>query len=825
MTHALARVGLTDTRYFLPLSRLERVQPIERGILAALDHEWLRVEFIRDDIVRLKISRGGVFDEHPTYAVAVDVMATPIPVFHIVETEASVVLRGVQLEVVIGRDPFSVRVCRADGSVVVDTAIGHDGRPWAYATLNDAFAFHRVCAREDAFLGLGEKTGRLNRKGRDFILWNNDVLSPQGEAEFAVGRDPSDPRTKNTSTEFDPYYVSIPFFYHLDEQGHAAGFFLDNSYRLHVDFSPAETYGICALGGQYTEYVFAGPQMAAILEGFTWLTGRLAPPPIWALGYHQCRWHRYSQSEVLALAARHRERNIPCDTLWLDIEHMDGYRVFTWNRELFPDPHTLAQQLHDQGFRLITIVDPGVKVDPQFALYETGRANDFFCRTSSGDIYIGQVWPGRTAFPDFVKPDVRTWWGQLNADHARLGIAGIWNDMNEPATGDIPPYAMRFNSGREPHERYHNQYALLMAMATVEGLRAAFPDRRTFVLSRAGFAGIQRYAANWMGDNCARWDHLWLSMPMAMGMGLSGQAFVGADVGGFAGDTSPELFARWMQCAALTAFCRNHSAYGHIDQYVWSFGPAIERIARAAIALRYRLMPYLVTAFMHTVETGEPVQQPLVFAYQSDPLTHTIDDQFLLGRDLLVAPVYVAGATSRQLYLPAGEWYDWYSDAWYTGEQFIVAAAPLDRMPLFARAGAVIPLWPDVPPSTMGYYPTRLELHLFVPPFDGTYTSDLHEDDGLTMAFQHGAYYRTTFTVERRGQRITLTATVRGNGFAEFVREAVTLVIHGVQPVSITVNGERHAVVGEQVTFADHGQGFVVVIEETAPGDVLAQSE
>lgn len=811
MTQAPARVGLTDTRYFMPLLRLGAVQPIERGVLAALDHEWLRVEFIRDDIVRFKISRSGWFDEHPTYAVCADLNAAPAPSFTVTETDAAVVLRNARLEVVIGRDPFTLTVRRSDGSLVLETALGHDGLPWAYATLNDAFAFHRVCAREDAFLGLGEKTGRLNRKGRDFILWNNDVLSPQGEAEFAAGRDPSDPRAKNTSTEFDPYYVSIPFFYHLDEYGNAAGFFLDNSYRLHVDFSPAETYGICALGGQYTEYVFAGPQMAEILEGFTWLTGRLAPPPIWALGYHQCRWHRYSQAEVLALAARYRECGIPCDTLWLDIEHMDGYRVFTWNRALFPDPAALAAQLVEQGFRLITIVDPGVKVDPQFALYEEGRANDLFCRTASGDLYIGQVWPGRTAFPDFVKPETRAWWGKLNAEHARLGIAGIWNDMNEPATGDIPPYAMRFNGGREPHERYHNQYALLMAMATVAGLAQAFPNQRTFVLSRAGFAGIQRYAANWMGDNCARWDHLWLSMPMAMGMGLSGQAFVGADIGGFAGDTQPELFARWMQCAVLTAFCRNHSAYGHIDQYAWSFGPAIERIARDAIVLRYRLMPYLTTAFMHAVETGEPVQQPLVFAYQTDRLTREIDDQFLVGRDLLAAPVYAPGATARQLYLPAGEWYDWHSDTWHAGEQFVVAAAPLDRIPLFARAGAVIPLWPEAPASTMGYYPPTIELHLFVPQCDGVYTSELHEDDGLTFDFRHGAYYRTTFRVERRGSQLTLHAAVDGNGFAAFTRETFTLVIHGAQPATVTIDGVAHLLANGRVTFANRGQGFGVM--------------
>ncbi len=813
MPQAPARVGSIDTRYFMPLTRLGAVQVCERGIIAALEHEWLRVEFIRADIVRFKISRGGRFDETPTYAVCVDLAHEPIPAFSVTETETQVIARSAQLEVIVEREPFALRARRPDGSLVFATARGHDGRPWAYATLNDAFACHRLCERDDAILGLGEKTGRLNRKGRDFVLWNNDVLSPQASAEFIAGRDPADPRADRTSIEFDPYYVSIPFFYQLDRHGRAAGFFLDNSFRIHVDATPAETYGICALGGQYTEYIFAGPAMADILEGYTWLTGRLTPPPIWALGFHQCRWHPYTQDEVRELARQHRERGIPCDTLWLDIDHMDGYRVFTWNRNLFPDPSALAEDLRAQGMRLITIVDPGVKVDPDFALFAEGLANDFFCRTASGEIYIGEVWPGRTAFPDFSRPEVREWWGELNARHARLGIAGIWNDMNEPATGDIPPYAMRFDHGREPHERYHNQYALLMAMGTVAGLQRAFPNQRSFVLSRAGFAGIQRYAANWMGDNCARWDHLWLSMPMAMGMGLSGQAFVGADIGGFAGDTHPELFARWMQCAALTPFCRNHSAHGQIDQYVWSFGPVIERIARAAIALRYRLMPYLVTAFMRAVETGEPVQQPLVFAYQTDWLTRAIDDQFLLGRDLLAAPVYTPGASTRQVYLPAGAWYEWQSDTWHAGEQWITASAPLDQIPLFARAGAMIPLWPEAPASTMDYYPATIELHLFVPPFDGVVTSELHEDDGLTMDFAQGACYRTHIQVERRGQRVTVTATVRGDGFTAFRREAFTLVWHGPAPTRLWIDDQPTRLEGNRVTFANRGQGFSVVAE------------
>lgn len=292
--------------------------------------------------------------------------------------------------------------------------------------------------------------------------------------------------------------------------------------------------------------------------------------------------------------------------------------------------------------------------------------------------------------------------------------------MNEPATGAIDPGAMRFEGGRSEHERFHNQYALLMAMGTSAGLLDAMPDQRTFVLSRAGFAGIQRYAANWMGDNLSRWDHLWLSIPMASGLGVSGQAFVGADIGGFHGSSNPELFLRWMQYGVLTPFCRNHSEIGNVDQYAWAFGEAIQDLVREAVKLRYRLLPYLYATFLNAAQTGAPVQRPLVFDYQYDPVVRDIDDEYLLGPDLLVAPVVHAGQTARQVYLPQGDWYDWHTDDVLAGSRYVLTPTPMDRIPIYARAGAVIPMWPEAPSSTAGYQPAVIELHLFVPAADGT---------------------------------------------------------------------------------------------------------
>ena len=774
-----------DTADYVRFERATSVTETPRGLLADVQGEKLRIDVVREDVVRLKISRGGVFDETPTFAVCVDPEAAPIEM-RFERTDDVVRVHTRALTVSLHLDPFHIDVHRADGSAVVETAPDDDGRYWTYATLNDAFTVRRRCRPEDAFYGLGEKTGRHNRKGRDFTLWNTDVLNPDATREFTAAWPAGDPRADRTSTAFDPYYVSVPFFYHhAYPDGSIAASFVDNGYRGEYEFSRPEEYRIHFAGGQYTEYIFAGPTMPRILEAYTWLTGRMALPPLWSLGYHQCRWFRYTQSAVEQLAARHRAYGIPCDAIWLDIEYMDGYRVFTWNTDAFPDVTGMLQRLRDQGLRVVTIIDPGVKYDPGYWVFDQARERDVLCKTEGGDIYIGQVWPGNTAFPDFVNEAARTWWGELNAAHVQSGLAGIWNDMNEPATGHVQPHRMRFGRGQHSHERYHNQYALLMAMGTTAGLREAMPDRRTFVLSRAGFAGIQRYAANWMGDNQSRWDHLWMSIPMAMGFGISGQAFVGADIGGFAGNASAELFLRWMQYGALTPFCRNHSELGNMDQYAWAFGEAVLDGAREAIRLRYRLLPYIYATFLRATETGAPVQRPLVFDYQYDLTVRDIDDEFLLGPDLLIAPVLAAGTTARQVYLPAGAWYDWHSNAWVGGQRFVHTATPMEHIPMYARAGAIIPMWPAAPDSTADYHPAVIELHLFVPDRDGTYHSFVQEDDGLTYAASNAGCYRTEFAVSRTGMHVVVDAEVSGAGYAEFAREAFHLVVHGAEPRTV----------------------------------------
>jgi alpha-glucosidase len=347
-----------------------------------------------------------------------------------------------------------------------------------------------------------------------------------------------------------------------------------------------------------------------------------------------------------------------------------------------------------------------------------------------------------------------------------------------------------------------------MAMGTTAGLLDAMPDRRTFVLSRAGFAGIQRYAANWMGDNQSRWDHLWLSIAMGAGFGVSGQAFVGADIGGFAGDSNAELFLRWMQYGTLTPFCRNHSEIGNVDQYAWAFGDVIQDQVRIAIKLRYRLLPYLYACFLEASETGAPVQRPLVFDHQYDATVRDIDDQYLLGRDLLIAPVVGPGVTGRQVYLPAGDWYDWHTGELVGGRRFLTVATPLDRIPIYARGGAVIPMWAEAPVSTSDFHPEVVELHVFVPASEGVYYSMLQEDDGLSFAALRGARYRTRFTVERAGADVTVKAEVSGDGYPEFRRERFVLVLHGAAPETGHLDDAVIAGANGRFEIANRGTSF-----------------
>ncbi len=810
---ALQHGGMSiDLEHFSPLGRVGPLTRLAQGFALEVGEERFKVEVVRSDILRLAVSRAGAWDERPTFATAFE---APRGVrWDFEENRSRATLTTDELELCVERDEFHFEVRRRDGTHVVRSARDVSGRSLAYQELNDAFALVRAAAADDPILGLGEKTGPFNRRGQSYTLFNVDVLSPNVHRHHRLigSEEPPDPE----GTDFDPYYASIPFYLHGAPAAGTlafAGSFFDNGWLARFDFEAQDALEIQFAGGAYVEYVLAGPRVPSVLEAYTFLTGRPALPPIWALGHHQCRWHAYSDAELVALGREYRRRGIPCDALWLDIEHMDGYRVFSFHPERFPEPERTFATLRAEGFRAVTIVDPGVKREAGDRVFDAGVRGNHFCKTETGTLYEGRVWPGRTVFPDFTREETRAFWSELIAGHAGRGVAGIWNDMNEPATGGIEPFGMRFDRDRadHPHERFHNQYALLMALATHEGLTAARPDERPFILSRAGSAGIQRVAAQWLGDHSASWAHFGMGLPMTLGLGLSGQPFVGGDVPGFAGTATPELAARWSEYAALTPFCRCHHQIDLPDHYPWSFGPEVERVARDALELRYRLLPYLYGAFFEASRSGAPVQRPLVFDFQDDARAAAIDDEFLLGDALLVAPVLRAGADRRSVYLPHGTWFEWHSGRAHRGGRTLDVSAPLGKLPLFLRGGCAVPLWETAPPTTLGHAAERIELLLVVPHEDGRRTSVLYEDDGISHAHRDGRYLLTRIELERRGPTIVVHGTTTGAHFDGFARKELALVFRGVVPKNVRLNGRPVTLTRGALTFAHVDEPFELV--------------
>ena len=629
------------------------------------------------------------------------------------------------------------------------------------------------------FYGLGQRAAGLDLRTGSYVNWNTD------------------PRTYDPGD--DPLDLCVPFLLALHDGGRQGfGLLLENTARSRFDLGATEPDVLTIeVEDEVLEYtLFYGPSLGAILERYTEQTGRIPLFPLWALGYHQSRWSYYPEERVRRLARDFRQvHHVPCDAIHLDIHYMDGYRCFTWNPSRFPDPARLIGDLHQQGFRMVTIIDPGIKADRRYGVFQDGLRRGAFCRYPDGRLFIGPVWPGNCAFPDFTDPQVRAWWGELHRELVEMGVDGIWDDMNEPSLfgedgATIPGPVRHSLEGRGgDHREAHNLYGLSMARATAEGLSRLRPDRRPFVLTRSGWTGVQRYAAHWTGDNRSTWESLRLTLPMVLGLGLSGVAFTGADVGGFAGFASAELFTRWLQLGIFLPFLRAHTVFDSPDQEPWSWGEPHLSINREMIRLRYRLLPYLYTALWQCTQTGVPIARPLFLAFQDDPATHTLEDQFLCGDVLLVAPVLEEGATARSVYLPAGTWYDFWTDARYEGPARIEVEAPLSRIPLFVRAGSVIPMafedGEEAPPHTGALLAARptspLLLHLY--PGDGV--SWLYEDDGETTAYRRGMYRLTRLALSASGTALRLEREVEGALDPGYSRSV--LLAHGVDgPPQVT---------------------------------------
>lgn len=768
--------GMNTMNGYTILENVRDIKATNKGLSFGFDQSDAELTFFTPELFRFRLTRhqfpcperNWVVDRREWDTVPLQIRRHEDTL--IVETDALIV--NVELA------PFEITVSNRAGDILCrDRAIGwrgHSLRCW------------KVMPGDARFYGCGEKVGFLDRRGRKMEMWTTDSI----------------PHLPNT----DPMYQSIPFFVGLTE-GKAFGIFFNNTHRSFFDFGKEdpECYSFWAEDGPLDYYFIAGPNVADVVERYTELTGRIPLPPLWSLGLQQSRYSYYPESRVRKVAAEFRRRDIPCDVLYLDIHYMDGYRVFTWDPKRFPEPEKLLADLRRDGFKPVVIIDPGVKIDLEYPIYNEGITGGYFSRLKSGEVFEGEVWPGEVHFPDFIQSATRQWWGRYNADLIEQGVAGIWNDMNEPANfkGEIDKDLVHEEDDEEiSHAEAHNVYGYFMCRATYEGLTSRRPDERPFILTRSGFAGIQRYAAVWLGDNHSWWEHLAVAVPMLLNMGLSGVAFVGVDVGGFCDDCSGELFARWIAMGCFTPFFRIHTAVDTIDQEPWSFGPEIETIARKFIKLRYELLPYIYNSFQETSKTGKPIMRPLLMEFQNDPRTHAIDDEYLFGPALLVAPVYRPGIDYRAVYLPEGVWYDFWTGEKLEGKRIHAVEAPLDRIPLFVRGGSVIPKGPAM--SYVGEKdPDYLMLEVF-PASEGHY--EYYEDDGNSLQYKNGYFCRTEVSVWEEPIETRIVISERMGGYKPPARN-ILIKIHNIKAEFIQVDGRPSPVVEDPMQNIE-GEGW-----------------
>ena len=738
----------------------------------------LRVTALTDTVLRVRIAGDGRFAEDSSWAVPADRRARSAPVERIADGFATTRLRvhvgpGLRLRVEDGNG----RTILADDA----DPIRFDGR---------SFTLRKTLSAAEHIFGLGDKTGDLDRRGGSFVDWNTDAYA--------------------FSSSTDPIYKSIPFFVSVGGPGGSYGLLLDNTRRTWFDFGHREpdTLAMGGPDGPIDYYLIAGPSTGEVVRRYADLTGKAPLPPLWALGYQQSRYSYMSDAEVRQVAARLRSDRIPTDVMWLDIDYQDRNRPFTIDRKAFPDMAALARDMRRDGIALIAITDLHVAMAPGqgYAPYDSGSAGNRFVHNPDGSVFVGQVWPGASVFPDFTDASARDWWGTLFQPLLDDGIAGFWNDMNEPSvfeapTKTMPPGTVHRVAGDDfaprnaAHDEIHNVYGMENVRATYDGLRRLRPDSRAFVMTRASYAGGQRYAVTWTGDNSATWDHLKLSVHQLINLGLSGFAWSGADVGGFTGGPSADLLTRWFEIGAFTPIFRDHSVKGSPRAEPWVDGPEHLAIRRRYVDERYRLLPYLYALADQNARLGDPLMRPVFYDYP-EALTAGCDESmaFTLGSALLIAPPpRPESPQSYDVCLPAGGWYDYWTGlpagTWRPGgtkesrSETVGEVPRLDSLPVFVRAGTILPRQPLVQ-STAQLPDGPLSLDIYP---GAECRGTLYADDGRTMAYQRGTFLRQSIACTQGIDGLTIVFGPREGRFAPWWKR-IALVVHGWQGPG-TVNG------------------------------------
>ena len=723
------------------------------------EHAFTQVTICSPNIIRIRFT-SSAFEPDFSYAVSGQDVKTE---FIISESASSIEIKTDSLKLVIQKAPLLFSFFNNNNKLINTDDFG------TIFTGNESTTYKKLFPSE-RFIGLGEKGGNLDRRGNGYTNWNTDCFG--------------------YTPETDPLYISVPFYIGLHDSL-CYGIYLDNSSKTHFNFGASNTRfsSFSVENGEMDYYFIYHSNVSGIISSYTHLTGRMEMPPLWSLGFQQCRWSYYPDTEVLNVAKTFRDKKIPLDVIYLDIDYMDHYKIFTWDKNKFHDPAGMLAELKSMGIHTTVIVDPGIKIEKGYHAYEEGIQKDLFAKYPDGTFYSGEVWPGLCNFPDFTNPATRSWWGNAFSGYVKEGVEGFWNDMNEPATwGQKFPSLVQFNfdgNGGTTLEA-RNIYGMQMARSTFEGTKQLMQNKRPFVLTRAGFAGIQRYSAVWTGDNTPSDDHLLLGVRLINSLGLSGVSFAGVDVGGFNADASSALYARWITLGAFTPFFRAHKAINFKDAEPWSYGEQTEEIAKKYISLRYRLLPYLYSAMYESHSTGIPVNRTLAINYTFDKNVYDtkFQNEFLFGESILVAPLKSTEMFTA-VYFPKGGWYDLYNDNYYKGGQTIVEA-PLYRLPVFAKAGSIIPMQ-SIAQSTSEKVSDTLFLHLYTGA-DNQYV--YYEDDGNSYDYNSGNYYHRNFMYTEQDHQLQISKP-EGTYPSKF--KYIKIFIHSKDGISLHafVNNER----------------------------------
>ena len=767
--------GIAVAQGWQHVGKVQRVEKLKDGVELIAGSAKVRVTVFRDGIFRVRVAPDGTFSKDFSWAL---IESPESPSVKIEESPKEIRIISGTVIAVIQRAPLLINFSDAAGTVYLadqpDLPMAWNGK---------RVHVWKKMPTDENYYGLGDKAGPMNRRNRSFANWNTDEFGWQEST--------------------DPLYKTIPFFIGL-RKGMAYGLFFDNTYRSVFDFgkeSP-DYFSFGAEGGELNYYFIAGPDPKTIIEEYTGMTGRTPLPPLWSLGYQQCRYSYYPESRAREIVKTLRDKKIPADAIYFDIDYQQGNAPFTINRQYFPTFEKMISDFRAQRMRTILITDLHIKKDPNhgYAPYDSGIKNDMFVKNPDGSVYVGIVWPGESVFPDFTLARAREWWGGLYKNFVGMGVAGFWNDMDEPSLFERADKTMpldtrhRLDDGTSfDHRAIHNVFGMQNARATYEGLRKLQPDERPFVLTRAAYSGTQRYAATWTGDNSSTWNHLKMSTPMLLSMGISGYPLVGDDIGGFAGSPPADLLTRWFEVGALNPIYRDHTAKGTLDQEPWVHGPEHEAIRRKYIELRYELMPYLYTGIEEMSRTGLPLMRPVFLEYPQASDFYGDNRDFLFGRDFFVAPVTTDMVDAEEISLPPGEWYDFWTNAKLSSKEKFTLQPRLDEMPIYVRAGAIVPMQPLVQ-STEETPNGPLELRVYLPNSNasGDCRGTLYQDDGHTYAYQKGEILRVNYSCQVSSGAVTLSGTTEKSAYQPWWN-SVKLTIYGA------LTSPKEVRIGEQV--------------------------